>query len=79
MITAKEARDLSDNLQTQRAKECLKLIEVRVREHAARGNTSVDITDLNPLDAVITHLESVGYVIKKVKSDYSVLSIVINW
>lgn len=81
MITAKEARDLSDNLQTQKAKECLEAIEERIRREAAKGNINVNIVDLNPLDAVLTHLETIGYTVKKIKSDQydTVLGIVISW
>lgn len=81
MITAKDAKDLADNLQTQKAKECLKVIESRVRESAAQGNLCVDIGDLNPLNSILTHLVTLGYTVKRVKGNLhdTDLSITICW
>lgn len=69
MITAKEAKDISDNLQTQRSKECLVEIDKLIKAAAAKGDTKVDIKELNPSGAVLLYLESLGYSINTVKSD----------
>ena len=69
MITAKEAKDLSDNLQTQRSKECLVVIDKLIKAAATKGDAKVDIKELNPSSAVLLYLESLGYSINTVKSD----------
>lgn len=69
MITAKEAKDISDNLLTQRSKECLVVIDKLIKAAAAKGDTKVDIKDINPSSAVLLYLESLGYSINTIKSD----------
>ena len=81
MITAIEAKDISNTLQTQRAKECLEEIDKRVKLAASKGYTEIDITDLKPVSAVLLYLESIGYAISTVEDDkYNApLSIMIAW
>ena len=69
MITAKEAKDISDNLQTQRSRECLVVIDKLIKAAAAKGDTKVDIKDISPSSAVLLYLESLGYSINTVKID----------
>ncbi len=81
MITAIEAKDISNTLQTQRAKECLEEIDKRVKSAASKGYVEIDITDLKPVNAVLSYLASIGYTIPIVEdSKYNTpLSITLKW
>jgi hypothetical protein len=81
MITAIEAKDISDNLNSQKSKECLKQIDCRVRKVAAESYTEVEISDLKPVRSVLLYLESLGYFIKTITEEkYNTpLSIKLQW
>lgn len=81
MITAEEARDISNTLQTQRAKECLDVIDKRITDAAVYGYSEVDITDIKPVRAITQYLESIGYEVKIIEDEKynSPLSIKVKW
>lgn len=81
MITAEEARDISNTLQTQRAKECLDVIDDRITSAAAYGYSEIDITDIKPVKAITLYLESIGYEVVTVEDEKynSPISIKVKW
>lgn len=81
MITAEEARDISSTLQTQRAKECLDVIDNQITSAAAYGYSEVDITDIKPVKAVVLYLRSIGYEVVIVEDEkYNApVSIKVKW
>jgi hypothetical protein len=81
MITAKEAKDISDNLNSQKSKECLEQIDCRIRKAAAESYTEVEISDLKPVSSVLLYLESLGYIVKTIAEEtYNTpLSIKVQW
>jgi len=81
MITAKEAKDISDNLNSQRSKACLEEIDSRIHKAAAESFNEVEIIDLKPINAVLLYLTSLGYNINTLldESHNTTLSIKITW
>ena len=81
MITAKEAKDISDNLNSQKSKDCIEEIDSRIRKAAAESFNEVEIIDLKPINAVLLYLTSLGYNINNLldESNNTTLSIKITW
>jgi hypothetical protein len=73
MIPASTAREMSDDLSTQKSQNILKLIEDRVKEAASQGNTQISATDLVISNGIKLYLENLGYKCDVYKDDYNVV------
>jgi hypothetical protein len=61
MITASIAREMSDDLGTQKSQTIIKLLEARVKEAASQGDTQISVTDLIISKGIELYLENLGY------------------
>ena len=73
MITANQARDLADNIETVAAKSLLSNLNQKIRDAAISGLFEIDITREPEVPCVISYLEHIGYRIEEVKDDRNYL------
>lgn len=72
MITAKEARSVSEDLQTQKCQNTLSQIDNDIRQAAARGECSISILKYTLTQGILTHLETLGYNCNVQKDQYGI-------
>jgi len=73
MITAKEARSVSEDLKTQKCQNTLSQIDNDIRQAAAKGEYGISIIKYTPTQGILTHLETLGYTCTAVRDQYDVL------
>jgi hypothetical protein len=80
MITAEQARVLSNEITTDLAKEQLSIIEKAILKSASKGENSVKLTEIYPYEGIVVFLESLGYTCKCIKSSYNTpILLIIEW
>jgi len=81
MITAEQARDLADNIQTPAAQALLSKLNTRISNAAIAGNSCLDITKEDDIPCVFNYLEHLGYKVETTKDkEYGkVVLRVVSW
>jgi hypothetical protein len=80
MITAKDAKSVSQDLSTQRCKDVITHIDQAVREAASNGEQSLNIARFQPTDSMKIYFESLGYRCVTTKNEYDVYVVFnLNW
>jgi len=80
MITAKEARSVSEDLKTRKCQDILTQIDHDIRQAAALGDCGINIVKYAPTQGILTHLETLGYICNVQKDQYDVLvTAVLKW
>lgn len=72
MITAVQAKDIADNLNTKAAQELLRVLELSIRDAASKGEFSLDATNYDRIPCVYEHLRTLGYGIEETLDEYNI-------
>lgn len=72
MITAAQAKDISDNLKTKAAQELLRVLELSIRDAASQGLFSLNASNYDNIPCVYEHLISLGYTVEEVSDEYNI-------
>lgn len=70
MITAKEARIISESITSAKVQADLKIINEQIKSAANAGLKHVAIEDVYPTESIKLYLESLGYKCEIVTSSY---------
>lgn len=72
MITAVQAKDIADNLNTKAAQELLRVLELSIRDAASKGEFILDATKFDNIPCVYEHLRTLGYGILETFDEYNI-------
>lgn len=80
MITAKEARIISESITSAKVQADLKIINEQIQTAANAGLKHIAIKDIYPTESIKLYLESLGYKCEIVSSSYQTpLFLRVDW